>query len=200
MGKVKEEKALFTKRLMAFLIDFLIITFISSLFAEPFVDSTSNEKLSKELIAIEEKYTSREINTEEFIISYGDLIYSISRNNGVLSFIEMILYVLYFIVFQLYKGGQTIGKRMMKIKVISEDGDLSMNQMIFRSFLANSLIFSIIAFIFIIICDKNTYFYSYGFIEMIQYFIMFISSILVMFRKDGKALHDILVHTKVVNA
>ena len=200
MEKVKVEKVLFTKRLMAFLIDFLIITFISSLIAEPFVDSKSNEKLSKELTAIEEKYTSREINTEEFIISYGDLIYSISRNNGVLSFIEMILYVLYFIVFQLYKGGQTIGKRMMKIKVISEDGDLSMNQMIFRSFLANSLIFSIIGFIFIIICDKNTFFYSYGFIEMIQYFIMFISSILVMFRKDGKALHDILVHTKVVNA
>ena len=199
MAKVGVEKVLFTKRFMAFLIDILLISFISSLLTSPFVDTKKNDKLLNELDVVMENYKDGKIKEEEFIISYGDIIYSVSRNNGIISFVELIIYVLYFVVYQLYKGGQTIGKKLMNIKVVSEQGDLSMNQMIFRSFLANSLIFSILLFMFIIICNKSNYLYFAGTVMIIQYGVLFVSSLFVMFRRDGKAIHDILMKTKVIN-
>jgi uncharacterized RDD family membrane protein YckC len=57
-----------------------------------------------------------------------------------LSLITILIEVLYFVVFQLYNGGQTFGKKITKIKVVSESNDLTMNQMIFRSLLSNYIL------------------------------------------------------------
>ena len=86
----------------------------------------------------------------------------------------------------------------MGIKIISEDGDLTINQMIFRSFIANSILVNIINVILLIAMNKTGYFYTYGSFELIQYVITIVSLFMVMFSKEGKAIHDRLVHTKVV--
>ena len=139
-----------------------------------------------------------EIDTEDFISKYVDIYYKLARDNGFVSLVSIFVGICYFVVYQTYNKGQTLGKKLLKIKVVSDDGDLFMNQMIMRSFLANFILINLISFLFMLFSDKYTYFYSSGVLELIQYIIVFISAIMIMFRKDGCSVHDLLVHTKVV--
>ena len=128
---------------------------------------------------------------------YGSVYYSLSRNNGLMTFITIIIDVLYFVVFQLYSKGQTFGKKLFKIKVISDEGDLSMNQMIFRSLIANVILANIINFGLITFTSKNIYTEASVCISMIQYVMMFISIIMAT-TKEGRTIHDRVAHTRVV--
>lgn len=192
------EKALFIQRLFAYVIDVFIISFIAGLLASPFINTEQYNKYSNELTEMTQKFVSNEITSEDYLIQSETITYNLSRLNGPIVFITVVLGVLYFTVFQVYNSGKTIGKKIMGIKIISEDGDLTINQMIFRSFIANSILVNIINVILLITMNKTGYFYTYGSFELIQYVITIVSLFMVMFSKEGKAIHDRLVHTKVV--
>ena len=95
-------------------------------------------------------------------------------------------------------NGQTFGKKLIKIKIVSDQGDLFMNQMILRSMFSNFILMDIISFIFMLFVSKSYYLYGVFAIETIQYILVVISVLMIMFRKDGCSVHDLLVHTKVV--
>lgn len=188
----------FIRRFSAYLIDYLIIVVIISLISMPFVDTKKTEKLDKEANEILEKYQKGEITPDEYLERYSDVYYSLSRSVGIMTFISIIIYIIYYVVFQLYNKGQTIGKKLMKIKVISIDGDLTMNQMIFRAFIVNMILLNIINFALIIFAPKIIYTGVSAVLSMIQYIIMFISIIMAT-TKDGRTIHDRITHTSVVN-
>ena len=198
MGKINNEKVLFTKRFLAFIIDMLLVGLIASLLSNPFIDNEKNDQLSNELNTLITSYESEE-KFVEFLVQYVDIYYEISKTQGVVSFFTIILSVLYFVVYQLYNDGQTIGKKLLKIKVKSEEGDLTMNQMIFRSLLANVILFNIIRFVFLTFYTKDTFYYLSMSVYLIEFIILFISTMMVMFSKSGNSLHDIITHTKVIN-
>ena len=202
-GKVESEKdgkrkALFFQRLVAFIIDMILISFIAALITAPFTNSEKLEKLEKKEIQVLKDYTNEKIDSETYMINYSNVYYSISRVSGLTSLATIFLEVLYFVVYQLYKNGQTIGKKLMKIRVISKDGELSMNQMIFRSFISNFILMNIINFVLMLFTKKSIYFYASTTIGSIQYIIVIISIFMVMFKKNGCAIHDMLVHTEVI--
>ncbi len=203
MAKVKEkdyikEKALFFQRLLAYLIDFVVVLMIVSLLSVPFVRSNEEEKLQENASQLMEKFTSNNISMDEFTSEYVDIYYHLGRNNGFSSLISIFVGICYYVVYQTYRKGQTLGKKIMKIRVISDDGELFMNQMILRSFLANFILMDIGVYLFMLFSSKYVYFYSAGVLELIQYIMILISVIMVMYRKDGCSIHDKLVHTRVV--
>lgn len=195
-----DEKAYFIQRLVAFIIDILLVSAVASLIAIPFVDRKENEKLSKETTALAEKFINSEISNEEFIEENKDLSYRTAKEVGMISLITIALNILYFVVYQLYNKGQTVGKKLMKIKIISTDGELFMNQMIFRAFIANFILVDLLSFLFMLTKSKELYFYGTGIFQFIQYIIVIVSVFMIMFRKDGCSIHDKLVHTKVIRS
>ena len=46
--------------------------------------------------------------------------------------------------------------------------------------------------------SKHVYFYSVAIFTMIQFIMIVISAIMIMNKNDGRALHDKIVHTKVI--
>ena len=88
-------------------------------------------------------------------------------------------------VFQLYNKGQTIGKQIMKIRVKSDHGELTMNQMIFRAFIANSILLDLITFMFMLSNSRLVYFYGITTFSTLQYSITLISIFMILIRKDG---------------
>ena len=197
-GKVDDSKALFVQRFIAFLIDALLVSMIVSVISMPFIDSRKTENLEKNITNLMEKYEKKDISMEEFSNEYISIYYRLGRDTGFSSLISIFVGVCYFIVYQTYKNGQTIGKKLMKIRVVPLEGELFMNQMILRSFLANFLLMDICVFLFMLFSSKYAYFYSSAIIETIQYIMAAISVIMIMYRKDGCAIHDKLVHTKVI--
>lgn len=194
----QDNKALFVQRLVAYVIDVIIITFVTSLLVSPFIDEKEANKLNNKSTEIVEQYINKEIDTKTYTLEFMNVSYNVARNNGLLTITTIIMEILYFIVFQIYKGGQTVGKMLMKIKIVSDNNELSMNQMIFRNLVANSILLNIITFTFMIFGSKDIYFYATGIFSFIQYILIFISTFMVMFRNDGCAVHDKLAHTKVV--
>ena len=86
----------------------------------------------------------------------------------------------------------------MKIKVVSIDGELSINQVMFRSLIIDMILLDMIVFGFVVFAPKNIYFYGTLFLEMIEYIIIFISVVMICFSKNRRGLHDIITHTEVV--
>ena len=196
--KVDSNRALFVQRLVAFMIDIMIVSMIVSVISYPFRDYEKVEKMEKESSQLMEKYMYSEIDMEDFISQYVDIYYQMARDNGFVSLLSIFVGICYYVVYQIYHKGQTIGKKLMKIRIVSDRGDLFMNQMIMRSFLANFVLINLISFLLMLFSSKYTYFYSSGILELIQYIIVFISIFMIVFRKDGCAVHDLLVQTKVV--
>ena len=193
-----ERKALFVQRLVAFLIDILLISVVASLISAPFINTDKTSDLEKKTYKLVEQLQKDEISVEEYSVQYKTLYYKMARNSGVSSLIIILLNVLYFVVFQIYNKGQTIGKKMVNIRIVSDEGELSYNQLIFRSFIANFILVDIIMFVFMLFSTKDVYFWSTIIFRGIQYLIVFISIFMIMNHSDGRAIHDKIVHTKVI--
>lgn len=197
-GKQKDKKASFRKRLCAYFIDILIVSFLASLIALPFIDAKSIDKLDKNMIEVTEDYLNNKIDEITFLSESGSINYQLAKLTGTLTFATIIIKMLYFIVFQLYNKGQTLGKSMFGIRVQSNDDELTTNQMILRTFIIDSIFYSVIGFALMIFASSSAYFYGNMLFESIQSIIMIICACMVMFRKDKRGLHDIVSRTSVV--
>ena len=194
----KNKKVLFTQRLCAYFIDVLIVSIIAGLISTAFIDSDKLNDLTKRL-----EYVTQEITTAQELDNlkfeeYIDACYDVARYQGIVVFVELIVVILYYVVYQIYNNGQTVGKKLTKIKVVSRNGELTMNQMIFRACLSTSLLTNLMSLIIISFSSKYGFFYGTLSFEMVSYCIFFVSVIMVMFSKKGYALHDKLFNTEVV--
>lgn len=197
-GKQKDKKASFRKRLCAYLIDIFVVSLLASLIVVPFIDAESIEKLDKNMTDVTEAYLNNEINEMTYLSESESINYQLAKLTGTLTFATIIIKMLYFIVFQLYNKGQTLGKSMFGICVKSNDGVLTTNQMILRTFIVDSILYSIIGFALMVFASSSAYFYGNLLFESVQSIIMVICACMVAFRKDKRGLHDIVSRTSVV--
>ena len=198
-----EENAYFIKRLGALILDMIIVSTVVSMLTF-FVNNNSNyEKLTKEYNDVMEQAMDKKTSPKEYkklLSKASDISYDLSKQTVVVSFVSLTMYILYFIVFQFYNKGQTIGKKLMKIKIESNDGkDLTMNQLAVRSLIINSILANLILLAVIILGSKDVYFVSSTTVSMIQYIIIFTTAIMSWFKKDKRGLHDVITNTKVIN-
>ena len=199
--KAKGEKALFVQRFIAFLLDIFILSSIASLISYPFLDAKSIDKLNKNSSEVIEKYTTGEIDMDTYVDEVKGISYQPSQKQGVVSLVTLFLAVLYFIVYQYYNNGQTIGKKLMKIKVVSStDKEITMNSFIFRSLIVNSILVDMISFAIVIFGNETAYFYGVAICGIIKYTLLLICGFMVMWSKSGLGLHDRIAHTTVVKA
>ncbi len=194
-----EEKALFIKRLIAFCIDMVIISFVASLLSMPFIDSKAITELQDKQFSSYEKYSKEEINYEEYLIEFSDVSYKLAREEGIVSIITILLVIVYFVVYQLKNNGQTFGKKLMKIRIVSDNGELSTNQMIFRTFITDYLLLYIISFIFMLFLSKSNYYSCVAIFSGLQFIVLVVSCFMIMFREDGRGVQDVLCKTRVIN-
>lgn len=197
--KKKSENAYFIQRFAAFVLDTFFIVLIASLFTIPFVDSDAVTKLNESSSEVVEKYTNQEISTKVYFNEAMDISYQMAKQNGVVTLVTLLFSILYFIVFQFYKGGQTIGKKLLRIKVVSDDEkELTMNQVVIRSLIIDSILLDMIMFAFVIFGTSDVYAMASLCFELIQYVIIFASAFMIMYGKLGQGVHDKIAHTKVI--
>lgn len=201
MKNKKKENALFLQRFVAFILDIMMVSVVVSLISFPFLNTDSIQKLNDESVQIMDRYMKQKINIEAYMTESVDVSYELAKQNGAVSLMTIFLNILYFVVFQFYKKGQTIGKKIMRIRVVSsEGGELTMNQMIFRASIINFILADMLALGFIIFGSKAMYFYGVGTIELVQYSVMIISVFMIMFSKSRRGIHDLVAHTRVVRS
>ena len=199
MREKKEVKALFSQRFVAFMIDLFLVSALTSLVTTFIPTNGTIDKLYDQQTKIIENYTSQKITMEEYVNQLVDISYDIAKQTGIATLIGIAISLLYYVLYVYKNDGQTIGKKMMKIKIEKKnDEQLTMNDLLFRTMILQGTLVSIIGFCTILFLDKDTYLATNSLLNLVQYSILLISFFLIAFTKEKQGLHDKLVGTVVV--
>lgn len=187
-----------SKRAIAYLLDiFFIYVLLSLITSIKFINPTYDkyEEAYSNYSKVIEKYSNEEITIEELQEQNKDNYYNLvkySISNVVA--IELIIF-LYFGVFQKYNNGQTLGKRIMKLKVASDNNqEVSLGRYFLRIlpmyfiFIGGSIPM-IINLVLVFILNSN----NYSMISSIVTYIFLGIAILDL----SMNLHNKISHTKV---
>ena len=203
-NKVKKSpdiKAMFSQRVLAFLIDLLLLSIICSLITMFVPVNDTATKLYEEQNRVLEGYVEGSVSMEEYVNQMVDLGYDISRQTVIVSIVTIVISLLYYVVYPCYNNGQTLGKKLMKIKIKkTNDTELSMNDLLIRSMINNSILVNIINVILVLFLSKNLYLSTSSLVSFIQYLVLIISLIMIAFTKNAQGLHDKVCKTEVVVA
>ena len=168
-------KATFIQRAIAYLLDVIIVSMIFSIITMGFKTNTEIEEKYNEVY---DNYINGEITAEQYLEEYTDVLYDMQKANALPNTINVLLIIVYFIVFQYLNKGQTIGKKLLKIKLVNEDKkEISLKQMIIRGIMIYSILSSLINIILFFNVNRKTYMLSYLSIGSIETLVLFLSAI-----------------------
>jgi len=191
-------KAIFFERLGAFVLDMIIVNLIFSLISLGFGNYTSSsEKLMHEL---DNKLVSGEITNEEYLNEYKGLLYDYQKDTVLQTGISLALTIAYYVIFQYMNKGQTIGKKLLGIKVVNKDTKepISILKGLLRSFLIYSILSISVSILFLYIINKEYYFIVYSSVLILEMMFLLITIMFVLYKKDGRGLHDIMANSIVI--
>ena len=240
------------KRILAYLIDMMIVTLLTSCLAtlpiinvnyntyenkvdkyneriEPYIDFLNDfkkeyedkklddeefDKLQKdyiEIINLEEYFNDKKITeTEydeiyekvynEYNQIYQDSNYELMKINYIPSIITMVITILYFVVFGYFCNGQTLGKKMLQLQVVSKDDKrVNILKLLLRTVILTGILTSILNLILLFSVNKEVYFVAEEYIGIVSGIIEMIILVMVLYRKDKRGLHDMISGTKVID-
>ena len=203
-NKVKKSpdiKAMFSQRVLAFLIDLLLLSIICSLITMFVPVNDTATKLYDEQNRVLEGYVEGTVSMEEYVNQMVDLGYDISKQTVIISIVGVVISLLYYVVYPCYNNGQTFGKKLMKIKIKkTNDKELSMNDLLIRSMINNSILVNIVTIALVLFLTKDLYLSTSSLLSSIQYLVLIISLIMIAFTKNAQGIHDKIVKTEVVQA
>lgn len=199
--KIEKIYASFWQRLCAFIIDMFLISLVTSLITQPFIHNNNLQTLSDEVTDTLEQYQKKKIDINTYVNRTVDISYDMARESGLSNIIGIAISILYFVVYQFRCNGQTVGKKLLKIRVVKkDDSNLTMNNMLYRSLIIDSILVDIIILCLSIFANKDIYFYGVGIFQGIQYLVIFVSCLIILSRKDRQGIHDMVANTEVVIA
>lgn len=189
---------MFKKRLLAYLIDNILLGAILALVMLIVPVSTNQINLANELETIEDKFVKEEITVEEYINQAIEINYQLAKERAWYPIINIAFILIYFVIIPFYKDGATFGKRKCGIKVVSNDGNLTMNQLIIRNFIVNGLLQMLLTMVCLYILPSVSYFYAELILSLFQFILIVVTGAYMIKRSDSKGIQDILTNTKVV--
>lgn len=194
------------KRVMAYIIDILLVSIVMSPIINwkvinPYIDEYSENY--NEYVELVEQANNGEIdpNDEEYQDKIVELNYNVNKYKVISSSISIGSNLLYFVILQWALKGQTLGKKIMKIRVVAknENKKLNIGNYLLRSIILNNVIFSIILIVFVYLMSARSYYTLCLIISYLQLLVMAIIMLMVVLRKDYRGLHDVIAGTKVID-
>lgn len=188
------------KRILAYLIDIFIVICIATILTIFIPVSEEYTNQMNELNAVLEDYSSGDISETEYLEKFNDISYIVNKESVQVSVVSVVLSTIYFVVLAYYMNGQTFGKKIMKIQVVSANSKkLTMNNYLIRSLIVDSILMNAISIIAILFLEKSSYLKVYDVTSTIFGAIYVVIFAMILFRQDGRGLHDLLANTKVIS-
>lgn len=191
------------KRLIAYFIDLLfIVTFVSMLSEIKFL----NPNHDKQYQASKQYYDfSQEALEEDSNLlnnnKYQDLVYEIKKLSINSSLIELLCFILYFGGFQGWNKGQTLGKKLLKIKIVNKKNqqEADYKSLMIRTLVLFGLYAEFILIILMKLVSQNIYLEILICLNSLVLITYYVNLIMIIFRKDHRGLHEILSNTEVIS-
>lgn len=181
-------------------------------------DNKINDKEYKKLIKLDETYTKdlmdyyedKKIDKDEYEniienlnLEYSNLeinySYKLLKYSIIPTIVNFMCILLYFVVFQFYFNGKTLGKRIMNLKVVSNNTQkLNILNYFIRSLIVNEVFINGVTLICLIILSKNNFISYNKIIYIVTYILEMVILFMVVFDKNNRGLHDYISNTKVI--
>ena len=196
---LKNDKPYFFPRLVAYIIDVTLVSIVCSGILFLFPKNENYSKYLKEYQEVQTNFIDNKIEADEYIHKVADITYDIDYSNVLSMIVEVVLLILYFIVFQFYNKGQTFGKKLMKLRVVNNNGnELTLNQDTCRALIIDSILINLFMIAALLFLGRNYYYYASLSLQILSGIIIFVTLMMIFFRKDGRGLHDVVTGTKVI--
>ena len=188
------------KRILAYILDVIIITIISEFITMIVPQSETYQAKSEEYIQLLKDYSQQKISKDEYLEQVNESLYILNKESVSVTIITIALSIGYFAISAYYMKGQTVGKKLMHIKIVSDDErEPSLKQYLIRSLFMNSILSNILGVIALLALQKTLYLKVN---DVIVYFFISFSIVdvsMILFRKDRRGLHDLIAKTSVIN-
>ena len=192
----------FFKRLLAFILDILIVSLVVTLLSYiPFLNPNRDAYSEKynELVNVYEQVEKNEISQEEYNEAAIPISYELYRLNIPTILVDIVCSLLYFGVLPFFMDGQTIGKRLFQLRVVSaNDKPLNIVNYLLRAVVLRNILISLALLAVIYFMDASNYYNVYQNVNLVGYIIMYINLFMIAMRQDNRGLHDFVANTKVV--
>lgn len=130
---------------------------------------------------------------------FYDINYSLEKNMMIYNVIYIVMIIIYFGLLPIFTNGQTIGKRLLRLKVVTKDGkDAGFVRYTVRSLILYQSVFTIIQMILVGTLSVDNYYTAIDFVTIARDLVYYVILFMVMVRVDGRGLHDFIAGTKVV--
>ena len=197
---MNREKPYFLKRFAAYLIDLIAVTLLATAISLVFVDTNKSKNYTEELMSLTKKYTDKEITQEEFSKQTDELNYVIAKETVDVSIINVSVALVYYVVLCYFCHGITLGKYLMKLRIVSNnDKELNIGNYLLRSLLVNMVLSNLLSIILVLTLSKTSYISIYPKVSNVITVLLLATIIFIMYRQDGRGLHDIISNTLVIS-
>ena len=198
---MKNKKPFVYKRVIAYFIDIMIVSALSSILSLALPKNDTYKTKMDELSKTMEKFQNKEIDKDEWTKAYEDISYDISKASISSSIIIIVVSVGYFVLFNYYNDGQTLGKKIMKLKIVSSNGNpLTINNYVLRSLIINSVLSQLISALLLCVLSKDNYLlYGSNAVSALS-LVSAISFVFAIYRSDGRGFHDLISNTVVISS
>ena len=192
----------FFKRVGAYLIDVVIILFLSSMLSTALPSYSKIVEFNQGASDVLNEYFEVVMDgdskkVDSYTQKINDYNYELNKLSISNNLISIGIYFLYFVVFQRYNSGQTIGKKMLKIEIVScKDDNVDFKQLLIRGIILYPIVFDLLDVIFILIFDKSVYINLNSILSSVHSITFIVCLFTMIF--GGRGLHDRLAGTDVV--
>ena len=162
---------------------------------------------------MEKYYADKKITKSEFnkinksidnayMKTYKKEYYNVEKNSICYFVIYLVTTLAYFIGFNYYTSGQTLGKKVFRLRIVSskeEAQKVSLLSYFIRALLLYQPLYYMVKLVGVFTLNSNNYYQVTSVFYDIQYYLEFIIILTVMIRMDGRGLHDLLASTRVAS-
>lgn len=137
---------------------------------------------------------------EDYSTIANNYTYKLNKLGSFNSIITLTCTLLYFGLFQYLLKGQTIGKKILKLKVVSASNKkINIQNYILRSLIVNDVLLNGVGILFLLKTPKKIYLQANNILGLLISISEAIIIFLVVSRDDHRGLHDLLFNTKVID-
>ncbi len=189
---------MFKSRLVAYIIDMIVVTLLLNLILCFFKPTNNYIKLNNELETLNKSYLNNKIDAITFINNQADIVHDLDKEKFLPNILEAFILIGYFIILPYCNNGKTLGKQLMRIKIVGVDGNLDYNKLIIRTFLIDGLGYLLVLLGLVYVLPSMGYFILTNVLSILE-FILFISSMVMIIKNKEQGLHDKISKTKVIH-
>ena len=182
------------KRFFSWIIDMLIIGLILFIINPLFVVN----KYEIEFNNLNEQYMMDKLNTGEYLNDFVNISQDIDKGNLGKNIITTILLVISFIIIPYLNKGQTLGQKILKIKIVKNDNkELQIEDLVGRSVIINGLGYMLFMLIILYLVNETTYFILISLLGFFQIIVVILNVFMVLYKKEHCGIADNFTKTRI---